>query len=149
MDSLKACLEKSIIFNSLDAQGLDALLPLFSPWRINPGEVLAQSGQAAQFYYLLEKGTLLLSMEEGKAVVLNAPSDFAGFSLMSRDGQATATVTVLEQGRVWAISCEDILEFARQETPAAAAVAEGWRQYVDEKAAFVSQDADADAPAIY
>ena len=84
MDGLKACLEKSIIFNSLDARDLDTLLPLFTLWRINPGEILAQAGQAAQFYYLLEKGTLLLSLDGGKAVVLNASSDFAGFSLMSR-----------------------------------------------------------------
>ncbi len=149
MDSLAACLKESIIFNSLDTQDFDELIPLFSQWRICPGEVLAQAGQTAQYYFLLEKGTVLLAMEEGRAVVLNSPGDFAGFSLMSRAGQGITTVTVLEEGWVWAVPREAFLDQVQQDTPAAELVMAGWQQYLEEKAAFVHNSAEINVPVIY
>ena len=141
MDSSAACLSKSITFNGLDAQDIEGLLPLFSRWAVMPGDVLAQAGHSAQFFFLLEQGTLLVAMEEGRAVVLNRPGDFAGLSMVSLNATNTATITVLEKGVVWVVPCRDILDLTGHDTQVAATIMNGWRQFFAEKAPFCSNPA--------
>ncbi|WP_321493425.1 cyclic nucleotide-binding domain-containing protein [uncultured Desulfobacter sp.] len=142
MDGLAACLSESIIFNGLDTQDSDTLLPLFSRWTVMPGEILARTGHLAQYFFLLEKGTLLVAMAEGRAVVLNSPGDFAGLSMVSLGGKNTATITVLEKGAVWVVPCRDILDMTGRDTPAAAIVMDGWQQFLAEKAPFCLDPAE-------
>jgi len=136
MDSSAACLSESIIFKGLDALDIDSLVPFFSRRSVLPGEILARAGHSAQFFFLLEKGALLVAMEEGRAVVLNSPGDFAGLSMVSLDGTNTATITVLEKGGVWAVPCRNILDLTDHDTQAAATIMDGWQQFCKEKAPF-------------
>lgn len=142
MDSSAACLSESIIFNALDARDIDSLVPLFSRWRVMPGEILAQAGHCAQFFFLIEEGALLVAMEEGRAVVLNRPGDFAGLSMVSLNRTNTATITVLEKGAVWVVPCLNILDLISHETPVAATIMDGWQQFFAEKAPFCSNPAE-------
>lgn len=142
MDSSAACLSESIIFNGLDAQDIDSLVPLFSRWTVMPGEILARADHSAQFFFLLEEGTLLVAMEEGRAVVLNRPGDFAGLSMVSLNGTNTATITVLEKGAVWVVPCRDILDLTGNDTQVAATIMDGWLQFFAEKAPFCSNPAE-------
>ena len=142
MDSSAACLSESIIFNGLDSRDIGSLVPLFSRWTVMPGEILAQAGHCAQFFFLLEEGTLLVTMEEGRAVVLNRPGDFAGLSMVSLNGTNIATITVLEKGAVWVVPCLNILDLTGQDTPAAASIMDGWQQFCEEKAPFCSNSAE-------
>lgn len=107
-----------------------------------PGEILARAGLSAQFFFLLEKGTLLVAMEGGRAVVLNRPGDFAGLSMVSLNGTNTATITVLEKGVVWVVPCLDFLDLTGQDTPVAATIMDGWQQFFAEKAPFCSNPAE-------
>ena len=138
MDSPAACLSESIIFKGLDASVIDTIVPLFSKWTVMPGEILARAGQACQFFFLLEQGTLLVAMEEGRAVVLNRPGDFAGLAMVSLGGTNVSTVTALEKGTVWVVSCRDILDLTGNDTVAAAEIQEGWQQFFGKKAPFCS-----------
>ncbi len=142
MDSSAACLSESIIFKGLDARDIDSLVPLFSRRTVVPGEILAQAGHGTQFFFLLEEGALLVAMEEGRAVVLNRPGDFAGLSMVSHNGTNTATITVLEKGAVWVVSCLKILDLTGHDTQMAAIIMEGWQQFCKEKAPFCSNLAE-------
>lgn len=146
MDSSAGCLSESIVFNGLDPQEIDNLAPLFLRRTIMPGDVLAQQGQLTQFFFLLEKGTLLVAMEAGKAVVLNRPGDFAGLSILSSGISSgaslnrtnTATVTVLEKGVVWAVPSLNILDLIDQDTEVSAIISQGWQEFLVQTAPFCS-----------
>ncbi len=142
MDSSAACLSKSIIFSGLDARDIEALVPLFSRRVILPGDVLAQAGHSTQFFFLLEEGTLLVAMEEGRAVVLNRPGDFAGLSMVSLNGTNTATITVLEKGAVWVVPWRDLLDLTSHDTQVAETIMNGWQQFFAEKAPFCLNPAE-------
>ncbi len=140
MESSAACLSESIIFKGLDAQDIDDLMPLFSRWTVMPGDILARADHDTQFFFLLEKGTLMVAMEEGRAVVLNRPGDFAGLSMVSLNGKNTATITVLEKGVVWVVPCTEILDLTGHDTQAAAIILDGWQQFCKEKAPFIQMN---------
>lgn len=142
MESSAACLSESIIFKGLDARDIDSLVPLFSRRTVVPGEILAQADHSTQFFFLLEEGALLVAMEEGRAVVLNRPGDFAGLSMVSLNGTNTATITVLEKGAVWVVSCLKILDLTGHDTQMAAIIMDGWQQFCKEKAPFCSNLAE-------
>lgn len=142
MDDPAAYLSKSIIFNGLGARGIETLAPLFSRWAVMPGEILSRAGHKTQFFFLLEKGSLLVAMDEGRAVVLNRPGDFAGLSMVSLNGANTATITVLEKGAVWVVPCQDILDLAGRDTQAADTILDGWQQFSAKKAPFCIDSAN-------
>ncbi|NDY73283.1 cyclic nucleotide-binding domain-containing protein [Desulfobacter hydrogenophilus] len=142
MDSSAACLSESIIFKGLDTQEIESLVPFFSRRSVLPGELLACAGHYAQFFFLLEEGALLVSMDEGRAVVLNSRGDFAGFSMVSLSGTNTATITVLEKGAVWVVPCRNILDLTDPDTHVAATIMDGWQQFCREKAPFCSNLAE-------
>ena len=149
MNTLDAVLNKSIIFSPLETMDLDRLVPLFQKWTLHTGDVLTTSGNRAQYFFLLEKGSLLLAMEEGKAVILNAPGDFAAMEMLSRKGQCISTITALEEGIAWALPREDFLSFIQEDTPAAAAVMAGWQSFLDQKAHFAKTLTDVDIPVMF
>lgn len=83
-----------------------------------------------------------MAMEEGRAVVLNRPGEFAGLSMVCLNGTNTSTITVLEKGAVWVVPCRDILELTGHDTEVAAAILDGWQQFCMEKAPFCSNLAE-------
>lgn len=149
MESLEDAIKKSIVFNTLDAADFDRIMPLFQKWDLHTGDTLTAAGDQAQFFFLLGQGTLVLALEEDKAVVLDACGDFAAMELLSRQGVYTTTITALGTGVLWAILRQDFLDFIQEDTPGAAAVMAGWQQFLDTRAAFAKQITNIDVPVMF
>lgn len=137
MSDFKEMLSRSTLFSGLGTQDIDRLAPLFDPRDLHVGDVLTSEGEPARYFFLLERGTLLLAYGDGKAVVLNASGDFAGMELVSAKAIYKATATVLGPGRAHAIFREDFLAFVREDTPGASGVMEAWQTVLDSVGDFV------------
>lgn len=149
MGSISDVLKKSIVFNSLEETDLQGLIPLFEKWELCTGDVITTAGETAQYFFLLERGALLLAMDQGRSVVLDAPGDFIAMELLSDRGIYKTTMTALENGRVFAVSRGAFLAFIQEDTPGAAAIMDAWQGYLDQRAGFVKIIEDIDVPAIF
>jgi len=149
MSAIKEVLGKSPVFSSLGQDDIQRLEPLFEKWEIDPEDVLATADDAAQFFFILSSGTVLLAMEEGKSAVLNMPGDFIGLELLSDKGMYKTTVTVLEKGSVFAIPRQDFLSFIQEDSPAAAAIMTSWQEYLEAVASFAKNIEDISLPERY
>jgi CRP-like cAMP-binding protein len=149
MGSISDILHKSSIFNSLDKKDLEQITPLFERRELNIGDVIAMAGDAAQYFFLLEKGTLLLAMEEGKSLVLDRAGDFIAMELLSHRGRYKTIVTALEGGGVFTIPREDFLAFIQEDTPGAAAIMQAWQGFLDQAAVFAKNIEESVVPAIF
>lgn len=137
MKDIKDILNTSSIFSSLEEEDIQRLEPFFEKREIHPGDILATAGEAAQFFFLLNTGIILLAMEKGRSVVLNNPGDFVGLELLSVRGVYKTTITVLERGSVFAIPRQDFLSFIQEDSIAAATIMISWQEYLDKTASFV------------
>ena len=149
MGSISDILHKSSVFNSLDTADFKRISALFENCELHTGDVIATAGDTAQYFFLLEKGTLLLAMEAGKSIVLSTAGDFIAMELLSHRGKYKTTVTAMENGGVFTISREDFLAFIQEDTPGAAAVMQAWQVFVDQAAPFVKNIEDTNVPAIF
>lgn len=129
-------LNESSVFNTLADDDIQRLEPLFEKRGIQPGDILATAKEPAQFFFLLNKGTLLLEMEEGKSVVLNSLGDFVGLELLSANEVYKTTIIVLEKGSLFAVARQNFLDFIQKDSPAAAAIMTSWQTYLDAMAPF-------------
>ncbi|MBU1343209.1 MAG: cyclic nucleotide-binding domain-containing protein [Proteobacteria bacterium] len=139
MSNIKELLSQSSVFSSLEESDIERLAPLFGKWEIQPGEVLVNAKDEAQLFFLLDKGTLLVSMDKGKSVVLSTSGDFIGLELLSVKGVYKTTLTVLEKGNVFVISRQDFLAVIQEDSQAAAIIMESWQEYLDTTAPFVKE----------
>ena len=146
MSNFKDTIKGSAVFSSLEGQDVEKLLPLFEPRELHTGDVLTTEGDLAQHFFLLEKGTLLLAYEGGKAVVLDKCGDFAGMELLSAKGIYKATATVLEPGKAHAVSRESFLAFIQEDTPGASEVMESWQMVLDSIGEFVKNREEDNVP---
>lgn len=136
MNGVTRVLKQSPVFLTIEEDEIENLKTIFDKWEIRPGDVLTTAGEPAQYFFLLESGTILLAMDEGKAVVLKTPGDFIGMELLSARGIYKTTLTVLEKGSVFVVPRQDFLEVIRADTPAAASVMSSWQDYLDQTAPF-------------
>lgn len=146
MSNINEILKISTVFESLDEDSLARLAGLFDSWEIHPGDTLTNAGDTAHTFFLLEKGTLLLAMDEGKSIVMNQPGDFAGLELLSAKGIYKTTLSVLEKGRVMAIPRQEFLDIIQEDSGAAAVIMEAWQEYIDAAAPFAKNSEDAGLP---
>lgn len=137
-----------MVFNSLEETDLEKLSSDFEKWDLQTGDVIAQAGNLAEYYFLLEKGTLILAMDGGKAIVLDSPGDFMALELLGVKNLYKATLTALEDGSVFAVSKEAFLGFIQEDTEAAATIMEAWQIFCDEKAGFIHNTQDIQIPEI-
>ena len=137
MSDIKEILNKSSIFSSLGEDDIQRLEPFFEKREIHPGDIIAKADDAAQFFFLLNNGTVLLAMEEGRSVVLNTPGDFIGLELLSAKGVYKTTLTVLEKGSVFAVPRQAFLAVIQENSEAAATIMASWQEYLDKTAPFV------------
>jgi len=142
MSNIKEILKKSSVFNSLGENDIQRLETFFEKREIHPGDIIANAKDAAQFFFLLNNGTILLAMDEGKSVVLNTLGDFIGLELLSAKGIYITTLTVLEAGSVYAVSSQDFLAFIQEDSVAAAAIMASWQEYLDKTASFAKNIED-------
>jgi len=137
MSNIKEILNKSSIFSSLGEDDIQRLEPFFEKREIHPGDIIAKADDAAQFFFLLNNGTVLLAMEEGRSVVLNTPGDFIGLELLSAKGVYKTTLTVLEKGSVFAVPRQAFLAVIQENSEASATIMGSWQEYLDKTAPFV------------
>ncbi len=149
MVSIAAVLKKSIIFNSLEETDLQRITPMFEKRELHTGDIITTAGNTAQHFFILEKGTLLLAMEDDKSVVLDSPGDFIAMELLSDRGMYKTTITALEDGVVLIIPRELFLDLIQEDTPGAAAIMQAWQRFLDQTAAFAKNIEDIDIPAIF
>ena len=140
MSKLKDVLESSAVFGSIDDADLEDLESRFEPRRFNTGEVLTSVGEEAEFYYLLGSGCLLVALEEGKALVMSSPGDFAGLDLISDRGNYRSEVIVLDTAEVFAVAREDMKAFLESGSAAAEQVLDAWTAHVDQIAPFAKHE---------
>lgn len=149
MGSISDILHRSSVFNSLDKTDLQQISRLFERWELHTGDIIATAGETAQYFFLLEKGTLLLAMEAGKSIVRATAGDFIAMELLSHRGRYKTTVTALENGGVFKISRKDFLAFIQEDTPGAAAIMQAWQEFLDQAAAFAKDIEASHVPAIF
>lgn len=142
MSDIKEVLKKSKVFGSLDEDSAATLANLFDKWDIHPGEVLTNANDTAHTFFLLGKGTVLLAMEDGKAVVLDASGDFMGLELLSVKGKYKTSLSVLEEGCVFAVSRQDFLDIIQEDSVMAETIMAAWQEYLDAKAPFAKNNED-------
>ncbi len=136
MSNLKEVLKRSPVFGCLDDNARDTMIPWFDQRTLCTADVLSSRGDPAQYFFLLEKGTLMLELDQGKAIVLDKCGDFAGMELMAAHGIYKATATALAPGRVYTVSRQHFYEFIQGVTPAAAAVMAAWQTVLEQTAGF-------------
>ncbi len=139
-------LGQSDIFKHLEKEDMDKIASLMDERRFQEGEELASSGGKAAFFFLLVSGTLMLSMAEGKALVMKTPGDFAGMALLSRQGVYISTVRALTDGTVFVLPRDRFLEIIKADTPAAKHIMKAWNSYLNRVAPFIRKQ-DFSSPA--
>ena len=142
MGNIKEILNKSSVFSSLGEDDIQRMETLFEKREIHPGDIIANAEDAAQFFFLLNNGTILLAMDEGKSVVLNTLGDFIGPELLSAKGVYKTTLTVLEAGSVFVIPRQDFLAVIQEDSVAAATIMASWQEYLDKTASFAKNIED-------
>ncbi|MBC2703738.1 Crp/Fnr family transcriptional regulator [Desulfobacula sp.] len=142
MSNIKEILNKSSIFSSLGEDDIQRLESLFEKREIHPGDIITNAKDVAQFFFLLNNGTVLLAMEEGRSVVLNTPGDFIGLELLSAGGIYKTTMTVLGNGSVFAVPRQDFLAVIQEDSEAAATIMVSWQEYLDKTASFAKNIED-------
>jgi CRP-like cAMP-binding protein len=148
MGNIREVLNKSAVFEKLSDEDVLTLEPLFEEREISPGDVLASHKDAAQYFFLLAKGTLLLAMPDGRSVILNTQGDFIGFELLSAKGIYKATLTALEKGSVFAVLRQNFLAVIREDTQAAETIMACWQEYLETAASFARKMDELDLPEI-
>lgn len=146
MGTIKDILNRSSVFGSLEEPDIERLTALFEERTIQPGETLATKGETAHYFFVLNCGTLLLDMDDGRAVVLNTPGDFIGMELLSARGAYKTTLTVLEKGGVSVISRRAFLEIIQEDSSAAAVIMAAWQDYLETTASFARNIEDTRLP---
>lgn len=149
MNHIKEVLNTSPVFSALGDDDIQRLETLFDQRDIRPGDILAKAGDTAQHFFLLNSGTILLAMDEGKSIVLNMPGDFIGLELLSDKERYKTTLTVLEKGSVSAIPKQDFLAVIQEYSAAAAVIMASWQEYLDRTAPFAKNIEDLILPEIY
>lgn len=130
-------LKKSTVFNSLELSDLQRLGSLMEPLDIQEGETLATMGEEASRFFILAKGTLLVAMDGGKALVMEHPGDFIAMQILCSNGKYLSTVTALEPGLVFAVNKTDFIELIQENSPMADEIMNEWNIFLEESAPFV------------
>ncbi|MCF6246650.1 MAG: Crp/Fnr family transcriptional regulator [Desulfobacula sp.] len=146
MSGIKQVLKQSPVFSTIEEDDVENLDAIFDKWDVHAGDILATIGDPAQYFFLLEKGIVLLAMDGGKSVVLNACGDFIGMELLSAKGKYNTTLTVLEDGCVYVIPRRAFLKIIQEDTQVADAIMSSWQIFLDQTAPFAKDIEDASLP---
>ncbi|SMC51508.1 Cyclic nucleotide-binding domain-containing protein [Desulfocicer vacuolatum DSM 3385] len=122
-------LKKNELFTNVEETDLEAMGKSLETRSVQEGEVLATQGDTATFFFVLEAGTLLVALSDGKSAVLNKTGDFIGLELLSSKGIYISTVTALTPCEIVVIPRKSFLEFIQNDSPAAASFMQAWNSY--------------------
>ena len=126
IDTLKQC----VLFSNSSDSDIGALSRLVNSKAIEEGETLAESGEKATSFYIIESGMFLLHRDDEKSMVLDRCGDFAGLDILSRQGIYCANLTALTSGTVLSIKRDDFLDIIQDTSPHADQIMQAWNQYL-------------------
>ena len=132
-------LKKSDIFAVSEDTDLKRICKIMEKRIFHEGEKLAVEGEKARFFFLLISGTILLSMENGKSVVMDKSGDFIGFEVLSYRGIYKSSLTALTKGEIFAVNRNSLLEMIQEDSPAALSITHAWHDYRIRKIPFAGQ----------
>jgi MFS family permease len=103
-----ALLRQVPMFTALDLPTIDHLALVARPIRIGEGEVLMRQGEPGDLFYVIDTGSLEVSIS-GHVVAILVPGDHVGEIALLRNVPRTATVTAREDGELLALERDDFL----------------------------------------
>jgi CRP-like cAMP-binding protein len=103
-----ALLRQVPMFTALDLPTIDHLALVARPIRIGEGEVLMRQGEPGDLFYVIDTGSLEVSIS-GRVVAILVPGDHVGEIALLRNVPRTATVTAREDGELLALERDDFL----------------------------------------
>lgn len=100
MPTDQAFLESISLFAELDSQTRRKIATHFETLRITGGEVLARRGEAAEVFYVLFSGQIMIYYQEGRAIILSRRGDLLGCGSLVPPFRFAATAVALTDGEL-------------------------------------------------
>ncbi len=132
-------LKKSGLFAAGETDDLKRIIGIMEKRDSYEGESLAVAEDTARFFFLLISGALLLSMENGRSVVMDKPGDFIGFEVLSYRGVYKSTLISLIKGEVFIVNRNSLLEILQENSLSALNIINAWHDYRNRRFPFVEQ----------
>jgi ABC transport system ATP-binding/permease protein len=95
------------------------------PLRAEPGMVICREGDPGDQFFLIDQGTLAVTIEAGSQTCELArlgPGEFFGETALIRGGRRTATVRAITAAQLWSLGAADFRELLAREPGIAAIV---------------------------
>lgn len=140
MSEVKDVLKQCVLCKNLSDADLNHVEAVCEQQMVLPGDPVAKKGHAADRFYVLAAGALLLEMADGRSAVLVSPGDFAGFGMLASHDRYTATLTALEKGRVLAVNREGLTALIRGNESMESDIAREWAAYLSETVPFLEPE---------
>lgn len=111
------------LFETMDEQERKALCQLLEVRRVDKGETVFHAGDVGDSFYIVRSGAVQVYIEnyEGAKIVLreNNPGDVFGDVSMFDGGPRTATAVATEEGELFFLDKEGLLELVKRQPHAA------------------------------
>ena len=101
-------LRKVSLFSSLDRKELETLARLVKERRYPAGTTIVRSGETGHGLYVIMDGAVSVR-KDGKTVARLGSGDFFGEIALLRDVPRTATVTALEETRLYSLNWDSFV----------------------------------------
>lgn len=127
------------LFAALDDQALDHIAAVASEFECAPSHVLAERGQAGTGLFIIEEGSVLVTMASGRTVK-RGPGEFVGELSVLTDTPRTARVSCESHVRGLAINRHDLAHLLQDQPGIAVAMASELARRLAEE--VISHDED-------
>ncbi len=132
-------LKRSNLFATMEVRVLREISNIMEKRSIKAGESLASAGETARFFFFLISGAVLLSMEDGKSIIMDIPGDFIGFEVLSLKGVYRVGLTALIEGEIFVVDRNAFLDIIRNDADTALDITYAWHKYKEEKIPFADK----------
>lgn len=132
-------MKRAAIFQTLHKDQIELLSPLFEEFTCQPGKVIFQQGERAEFFYLVIKGIVEMSFKpyDGIPITIShvGKGDLFGWSAVIGNGTYTSTALAMEAVEAFRVRGSELRKFCLEHPQAgkdilerlAAGVAFRWR----------------------
>ena len=107
-------LKRFEIFAEMDLTELKLLSAMAAERRAREGEELIRVGSPARTLYILQKGGLMVSFPDGRAITLHKPGRVVGWSALVSPTHYTASVTCLTDSTLIAFPGSELLRLVQR-----------------------------------
>jgi CRP-like cAMP-binding protein len=133
-----AFLESIDLFAELDPQMRKKIAAHFETLRITGGEVLIRRGEAAEVFYVLFAGQVMVYYREGRALVLTQRGDLLGCGSVVQPFRYAATAVALTDGELLRISAPRLRALIDAEGPAGGRIFDAIQTVLAERRAVLA-----------